>query len=78
VRDLGVVGNKYEAISPFTWLLRSAPWIASYLRNEIMRFLVSAAVLVSGALAGPQLERRGCNHDNCLVCVSQWGQGREY
>jgi hypothetical protein len=43
-----------------------------------MRFLVSAAVLVSGALAGPQLERRGCNHDNCLVCVSQWGQGREY
>jgi len=40
------------------------------LNGSIMWFVVSLVVLMGGVLANPQLERRGCNHDNCLVCFS--------
>jgi hypothetical protein len=32
-----------------------------------MKPIIALGLLFAGVLASPQLERRACNHDNCLV-----------
>jgi hypothetical protein len=32
-----------------------------------MKPIIALGLLFAGVFAGPQLERRACNHDNCLV-----------
>jgi hypothetical protein len=32
-----------------------------------MKSIIALGLLFAGVFAGPQLERRACNHDNCLV-----------